>query len=86
MQDAQQAGLLTRPPRRLFHPPALSLPRQTLRPGTRRIPRKAAAPRLTLVSRFSVLGSEARTKLADLFSILLGSSYAAGPLGKAGSD
>jgi len=30
-------------PRRLFHPPALSLPRQTLRPGTRLVPGKAAA-------------------------------------------
>ena len=27
----------------LFHPPALSLPRQTLRPGTRLVPSKAAA-------------------------------------------
>jgi hypothetical protein len=30
-------------PWRLFHPPALSLPRQTLRPGTRLVPGKAAA-------------------------------------------
>ncbi len=29
-------------PRRLFHPPALSLPRQTLCPGTRLFPNKAA--------------------------------------------
>ena len=29
-------------PRRLFHPPALSLPRQTLCPGTRLFPSKAA--------------------------------------------
>src|SRR4029077_8958018 len=29
-------------PRRLLHPPALSLPRQTLRPGTRRSAGKAA--------------------------------------------
>jgi hypothetical protein len=30
-------------PWRLFHPPALSLPRQPLRPGTRLVPDKAAA-------------------------------------------
>ena len=30
-------------PWRLFHPPALSLPRQPLRPGTRLVPNKAAA-------------------------------------------
>ena len=30
-------------PWRLFHPPALRLPRQTLHPGTRLIPSKAAA-------------------------------------------
>jgi hypothetical protein len=30
-------------PWRLFHPPALSLPRQPLRPGTRLVPGKAAA-------------------------------------------
>ena len=30
-------------PRRLLHPPALSLPRQPLRPGTRLVPCKAAA-------------------------------------------
>jgi len=29
-------------PQRLFHPPALSLPRQTLRPGTHRSAGKAA--------------------------------------------
>ena len=29
-------------PWRIFHPPALSLPRQPLRPGTRLIPSKAA--------------------------------------------
>ena len=40
-------------PRRLLHPPALSLPRQPLRPGTRRSAGKAAAPWLTLVSRFT---------------------------------
>ncbi len=37
----------------LFHPPALSLPRQTLRPGTRLVPIKAANSRLPLVSRFT---------------------------------
>jgi len=35
------ARLLTRPTRRILHPPALSLPRQPLRPGTRVIPSKA---------------------------------------------
>ena len=44
-----QAGCSKRPrfspaqPRRLLHPPALSLPRQPLRPGTRRSAGKAAA-------------------------------------------
>ena len=45
--------VLTGQPRRLLHPPALSLPRQPLRPGTRLGPGKAAAPRLTIVSRFT---------------------------------
>ena len=58
-------------PWRLLHPPALSLPRQPLRPGTRLVPGKAAAPWLTLVSRFTVPESEVRTMLADFFSILL---------------
>ena len=40
-------------PRRILHPPALRLPRQPLRPGTRLVPSKAAALRLTLVSRFT---------------------------------
>src|SRR6267143_5031534 len=44
-------------PWRLFHPPALSLPRQPLRPGTRLVPSKAAAPRLTHVSRLTFHGS-----------------------------
>jgi len=38
------ARLLTRPTRRILHPPALSLPRQPLRPGTRLIPGKAGVP------------------------------------------
>ncbi len=44
-----RAGCSKRPdfspaqPRRLFHPPALSLPRQPLHPGTRLVPGKAAA-------------------------------------------
>ena len=37
----------------VFHPPALTLPRQTLRPRTRLIPCKAATPQLTIVSRFT---------------------------------
>ncbi len=41
--------VLTGQPRRLLHPPALSLPRQPLRPGTRLGPGKAAAPWLTIV-------------------------------------
>ena len=90
-----RAGCSKRPafspaqPWRLLHPPALSLPRQPLRPGTRLVPSKAAAARLTLVSRFTVLGSEARTPLGercvlahlgevgenrDFFSILLEST------------
>jgi len=70
-----RAGYSKRPdfspaqPWRLLHPPALSLPRQPLRPGTRLIPCKAATPRLTLG--FTVPGSEARTPLADFFSNLL---------------
>ena len=58
-QEYTPAGCSKRPdfspahPWRLFHPPALSLPRQTRRPGTRLVPSKAATPRLTLVSRFT---------------------------------
>jgi hypothetical protein len=47
------------------HPPDPGAPRRALSAG------KSAAPRLTLVSRFTVPGSEARTPLADFFSILL---------------
>ena len=56
----------------LLHPPALSLPRQPLRPGTRLVPCKAAASeeaRRTL--RYVEPLSAARMKLADFFSILL---------------
>ena len=35
-------------PWQLFHPPALNLPRQPLRPGTRLVPSKAATLRMTL--------------------------------------
>ena len=38
----KQRTVLTRPPRRLFHPPALRLPRQPLYPGTRLTAGKAA--------------------------------------------
>ena len=74
----RHAGCSKRPdfspaqPWRLLHPPALSLPRQPLRPGTRLVPSKAAASeaaRRTL--RYVEPLSEARTKLADFFSILL---------------
>ena len=47
-------------------------PAQPWRAETRLVPSKAATPKLTLVSRFTVLGNDARTKLADFFSILLG--------------
>ena len=69
--------LLSRPTLAVFHPPALSLPRQTLRPGTRLIPSKAADeskpeayPR-GYVEDFD----ESRRKLADVFSILLPSLF-----------
>jgi hypothetical protein len=52
----KKTRLLTRPP---------------CRAETRLVPSKPAAPQLTLVSRFTVPGSEARTPLADFFSILL---------------
>jgi len=67
------ARLLTRPTLAAISPSRLSLPRQTLRPRTRLIPGKAAAPRLTLIhaSRFTVPGSDARTKLAGFFSSVL---------------
>jgi hypothetical protein len=71
----KKSVLLTRPPWRLLHPPALSLPRQPLRSGTRLVPSNAATPRLTLVSRFTVPGSEARTPLDDFFIILLEERY-----------
>ena len=67
-QDAQNGGLLTRQPRRLLHPSALSLPRQPLHPGTRLVPGKAAAPQLTLVSRLTFHASlERRENAADGF-------------------
>src|SRR5438552_4006941 len=37
----------------VFHPPALTLPRQTLRPRTRLIPCKAATPQLTIDLHFT---------------------------------
>ena len=46
-------------------------PAQPWRAETRLVPGKAAAPRLTLVSRFTAAGSGARTKLAGFFSILI---------------
>jgi hypothetical protein len=58
-QGNTPAGCSKRPdvspaqPWQLLHPPALSLPRQALRPGTHLVPSKAATPRLTLVSRFT---------------------------------
>lgn len=49
----KKVGSLTRPnPRRLLHPPSLSLPRQSLNPGTRLFPgqsRKECVPRVVLV-------------------------------------
>jgi hypothetical protein len=48
-REMMRAGYSKRPrfspaqPRRLFHPPALSLPRQPLHPRTRLVPSKAAA-------------------------------------------
>jgi len=56
------ARLLTRPTLAAISPSRLSLPRQTLRPGTRLIPCKAAAPRLTLVSRLTFHGSWERSE------------------------
>ena len=47
-------------------------PAQPRRAKTRHSAGKAATPQLTLVSRFTRLWNEARTKLADFFSILLG--------------
>ena len=49
----------------------ISQPAQPWRAETRLVPSKAAAPQLTLVSRFTLLWNEARTRLADFFSILL---------------
>ena len=65
--------LLTRPTLSVFHPFALSLPRQTLRPGTRLSPSKAAdESKPEAYSRGPVEDfDESRTKLADIFSILL---------------
>ena len=47
-------------------------PAQPRRAKTRRSAGKAATPQLTLVSRFTLLWNDARTPLADFFSILLG--------------
>jgi len=56
--------------RRLFRKARLlTLP--PWRAETRLVPSKAAAPRLTLVSRFTVLGNDARTPLADFINSLL---------------
>ena len=46
-------------------------PAQPRRAKTRRSAGKAAVPQLTLVSRFTLLWNDARTPLADFFSILL---------------
>ena len=68
----KKARLLTHPTRRLFHPPALSLPRQTRRPGTRLVAGKAAARRANSYPLGYVEGlNDARTTLADFFSIPL---------------
>ena len=55
------------------HPPALSLPRQTLRPGTRLSPSKAAdESKPEAYSRGPVEDfDESSTQLTDVFSILL---------------
>ena len=69
----KQLPVLTRPTRRLLHPPALSLPRQPLCPGTRLIPSKAAAsegPQAYPLGYVEGL-NDARTMLAGFFSILL---------------
>ena len=41
VKGAQKCDLLPAQPWRLLHPPALSLPRQPLRPATRLVPGKA---------------------------------------------
>ena len=46
-------------------------PAQPWRAETHLVPSETAAPQLTLVSRFTLLWSAARTMLADFFSILL---------------
>ena len=46
-------------------------PAQPRRAETHRSAGKAAAPQLTLVSRFTLLWNDARTPLADFFSSLL---------------
>jgi len=61
VQDAQNG--------QTSHPPNPGAPRRALSHAR---PRSAADPRFTFhASRFTVPGSEARTKLADFFSILL---------------
>ena len=73
MQDAQKGSDFSpAQPRQLLHPPALSLPRQPLRPGTRRSAGKAAAPRLTLVSRLTFHGSLERGENAAWEKVRLG--------------
>src|SRR5207253_9928766 len=57
-QQAVQKGQIS-------HPPNPGVPRRALSAG------KAAAPRLTLVSRFTVPGNDARTMLEDFFNSLL---------------
>jgi hypothetical protein len=61
LQDAQKG--------QTSHPPNPGAPRRALSHAR---PRSAADPRFTFhASRFTVPGSEARTKLADFFSFLL---------------
>ncbi len=59
-------------PRRLVHPPALSLPRQPLRPGTRLFPYSVLAWLSTSVKRILFLGSEvSRFTLHERRSVVL---------------
>ena len=60
-------------PWRRFHPPALSLPREPLCPETRLFPIKAAASEDSRRTLWYIEPlSDARMKLAGLFSVLLG--------------
>lgn len=85
-QEKVPSGCSKRPdfssaqPWRLFHPLALSLPRQTLYPGTRLIPSKALASgqaeveverRVDLLNLSLNLSLSLPFTLADFFSILL---------------